>query len=183
MIDWLKEILKRILRVPSSIEQLKQRGLIVGDNFFMNTGCQIDWSHCWLIEIGNNVTLASNVYVLAHDASTKSYLGYTRIAQVKIGNNVFIGANCIVMPGVVIGDNVIIGAGSIVTKNIPDDMVAVGSPAKVFCSTDDYIRNQKLKMNAENCFGEEYTVRGNINNEMKVKMKSYLEKHGEGFVV
>lgn len=59
----------------------------------------IDPGHCWLIELGDDVTLAPRVHSLAHDASTKRELGYTRIAKVKIGSNVFIGAGSIVLSG------------------------------------------------------------------------------------
>ena len=106
-------------------------GLKIGNNCHIMGGCIIDPGHCWLIEIGDNVTLAPRVHILAHDASTKRELGYTRIGGVKIGNNVFIGAGSIILPGVFIGNNVIIGAGSIVCKDIPDNSIAIGSPSKV----------------------------------------------------
>ncbi|WP_253200562.1 DapH/DapD/GlmU-related protein [Clostridium sp. CF012] len=99
-------------------EQLIKMGLKVGKNFNRLGGCIIDDSHCWLITIGDNVTLAPRVHILAHDASTKMYLDVTKIGLVDIGNNVFIGAGSIILPNVKIGNNVIIGAGSIVTKDI-----------------------------------------------------------------
>ena len=55
----------------------------------------------------------------------------TQTAPVIIGNNVWIGGGAIILPGVTIGDNVVIGAGSIVTKSIPDNVIAVGSPCRV----------------------------------------------------
>ncbi len=69
------------------------------------------------------MTLAPRVHILAHDASTKIFLDYTKISNVKIGNNVFIGAGAIILPGSIIEDNVIIGAGSIVSKRIPANSV------------------------------------------------------------
>ena len=92
--------LKRVLKGKSLLDQLKENGLKVGKNFFMNSGCKIDFSH-WLIKIGDNVTLASNVIILAHDASTKRSLDYTKIALVEIGDNVFIGAGSIILPELV----------------------------------------------------------------------------------
>ena len=80
-------------------------------------------SHCWLISIGDNVTLAPYSQILAHDASTYNFIKYTKISDVTIGNNVFIGAGAIILPNVKIGDNVIIGAGSVVTKDIPNNSV------------------------------------------------------------
>lgn len=64
--------------------------------------------------------------------------------EVKIGSNVFVGAGSIILPGVTIGDRVVIGAGSVVTKDIPDNSVAVGNPAKVICSHDRYMQNKRI---------------------------------------
>jgi maltose O-acetyltransferase len=123
------------------------------------SGVIIDPSHCWHISIGDNVILAPNVHILAHDASTKPFLNYTRVANVQIGSRVFIGAGTIILPGVTIGDNVVIGAGSIVSKNIPTNSLAVGNPGKVICSLSDYIEKEKQKMTDKNCFDASYTLR------------------------
>lgn len=72
-----------------STKKLVKRGLKIGKGFSIQAKCMIDSSHCWLIQIGDNVTLAPGVHVLAHDASTKRSLGYTKIGLVRIGNNVF----------------------------------------------------------------------------------------------
>lgn len=97
-------------------------GLKVGTNFARLHGVILDPAHCWLIEIGNNVTLAPRVHVLAHDASTKFYLDYAKIGRVRIGNNVFIGAESVILPNVEIGDNVIVGANSTVTHSLEGDL-------------------------------------------------------------
>jgi maltose O-acetyltransferase len=178
----IKQILNKLLNNKTLIQQLKENGLKVGQNFFMNTGCMIDFSHCWLIEIGDNVTLGPNVTILAHDASTKFHTGYTRIAPVTIGNNVFIGVSSVVMPGVTIGNNVVIGAGSVVTKDILDDSLVVGSPAKVIGKTSDYILRQKALMRDDLLFDESFTLRGGISEEKKQKMKTILGENGQGFV-
>ena len=107
----IKNSIKAKIRGYISLEQLKKRGLIVGEHFAVQEGVIIDPDHCWLIEIGNNVTLAPRVHILAHDASMKRDLGVAKIGKVTIGNNVFIGAGTIVLPNVRIADNTIIGAG------------------------------------------------------------------------
>ena len=66
-------------------------------------------------------------------------------AKIKIGNNVFIGANTTLLYDVSIGDNVIIGAGSVVTKDIPDGVVSAGVPCKVIGKYDDFKEKMKLK--------------------------------------
>ena len=112
----LKGSLVGFFRGDPNLNKYKARGLKVGSNFNMLGGCIIDHSHCWLIRIGDNVTFAPRVHVLAHDASTKRVLGYTRIALTSIGNDVFVGASSTIMPGVTVGDGAVVGAGSVVTR-------------------------------------------------------------------
>ena len=100
------------------IKLLIKSGLKLGKNCFISHTVQIDATFPWLITIGNNCTLTQNVTILAHDASTKKYLGVSKVGTVTIGNKCFIGAGAVILPGVKVGNNVIIGAGSIVTKDI-----------------------------------------------------------------
>jgi len=140
------------LRGEQYLPKFINRGLKVGKNFKMMGGVIIDPMHCYHISIGDNVTLAPRVHVLAHDTSTYMFLRKTRAANIHIGNNVFVGASAIVLPGVTIGDNVIIGAGSVVTKDIPSNSVAAGNPAKIICPLDKYLEKEKAKMSDHNCF-------------------------------
>lgn len=182
----MKRYLKKImglLRGDLNLEKLKKRGLKVGENFKAIGQNIIDPTHCWHIKIGNNVVLAPRVHILAHDASTVLFNGYTKVANVVIGNNVFIGAGSIVLMGVTIGDNVIIGAGSIVTKNIPSNSVAVGNPAKVICTLEDYLAKENKEMNFENTFDEEFTLRNKKFNEFHaITMVEACRIHNKLFV-
>jgi len=153
----IRSILSHI-RGDQNINKLIKRGLKIGTGCKLGS-CIIDPSHCFHITIGDNVTFGPHVRILAHDASTKVFLDYTRVANVTIGNNVFIGAESIVLPGVSIGNNVIIGAGSIISRNIPANSVAIGRPAKVTKNLSDYLTQKKNEMNSNNTFGEEYTLR------------------------
>ena len=177
----LTELLYR-LRGEVTTEELIRRGLKVGVNFKRLNQVIIDDSHAWLIELGDDVTLAPRVHIIAHDASTKDYLGYTKIGRVTIGNRVFIGAESVILPGVTIGNDVIIGANSTVTHDIPDGMVAVGSPARVICTTEEYIKKERDRMQAAPVYGEEYTMRGNISEEKKQKQKDDLSSGIIGYV-
>lgn len=177
----LRRLYNRWLR-PNPLEELKARGLTVGDNFAMLDGVRLDWSHCWHITIGDDVTLAPDVRILAHDASTKRPLGYTRIGKVVIGDRVFIGAGSIVLPGVRIGSDVIVGAGSVVTKNVPDNTVVSGNPAKAIATVDEWLDRKKLEMESVPCFGAEYTVRQGVSAHMKAEMNERM-KDGIGYVV
>ena len=140
--NYLKELIYRF-RGEYTTEKLIKMGMKVGKNFGRLNGVILDPSHCWLIEIGDNVTIAPRVHILCHDASTKQFLGYTKIGRVNIGNNVFIGAESVILSGVNIGNNVIIGANSTVTHNVPDNSVVAGTPAKIICSLDEYLSKEK----------------------------------------
>ena len=121
----------RLIRGEVSTSFLIKRGLKVGKNFSRQGGVRIDTSYCFLIEIGDNVILAPNVTILAHDASLKNVLGVSQIGRVTIGNNVFVGAGSTILQNVKIGDNVIIGAGCIVSKDIPSNNVVMIDAAKL----------------------------------------------------
>lgn len=156
------------------IDTLVERGLIVGENLLIMNGVLIDPSHCWLITIGNNVVLSPFVHILAHDTSTKKWCGYTRIGRVVIGNNAFIGANSVILPGVTIGENSVIGAGSVVTHSIPDNVVAAGNPCRVISTLDSYRQKLDLQFESAPHWDERYTIRNNITPEMKREMKEKL---------
>jgi maltose O-acetyltransferase len=148
----------------------KKMGVKIGSNCKFQFDVVIDYSHYWLVEIGNNVTLAPRVHILAHDASTKQLFNYTRLGKVEIGNNVFIGAGSIILPGIKIGNNSIIGAGSVVSNSIPENSVAAGNPCKIICSIQEFESKRKEEFESSYKFDESYTLRGNITIEKKEEM-------------
>ena len=169
----MKSFFRRVInsiRGEQDLADLVKRGLTVGKNFSRQYGCIIDSSHCWLISIGDDVILAPRVHILAHDASTKRYLGYTKIGLVKIGDKTFIGAGSIILLNVKIGSNVIIGAGSVVAKDIPDNSVAIGNPAKVVANINDYLNKHRYLMKSRSVYDESWTIRGEISPDQKKKM-------------
>lgn len=171
--NYIKELIYR-LRGEYTTEKLVSMGMKVGKNFNRLNGVILDSSHCWLIEIGNNVTMAPRVHILCHDASTKNPLGYTKIGRVTIGDNVFIGASTVVLPGVTIGNNVIIGANSTVTHDISDDTVAAGNPARPLYTMEEYLAKERARMETSPCYGEEYTLRDNVSMEKRMQQKKEL---------
>lgn len=177
----LKEIIYR-LRGEYTTERLIKMGMRVGKNFNRLVGVILDPSHCWLIEIGDNVTMAPRVHVLAHDASTKYYLGYAKIGKVVIGDNVFIGADTVVLPNVRIGNNVVIGANSTVTRSLESGYVYAGNPAHKLCSIEEFVEKNKCLMELSPCYGEEYTLRQSVGLDKKRQMGEDL-KSGYGFIV
>ena len=179
--QWIKECVFRI-RGTYTVEKLVKMGLTVGKNFNPQLGFDLDASHCWLITIGDNVTFGPDVRILAHDASMHQALGYTKIAPVTIGDNVFIGAGSVVLPGVSIGSDSIIGAGSVVTKDVPAGMVFAGNPAKEICAVQEFLSKHKQKMQTCPCYDESYTLRQNISAEKKEQQKEELQDRA-GYVV
>ncbi len=173
----LRNILRNLLyrlRGEYTTQKLVDMGMRVGKNFKRLWGVILDPSHCWLITIGDNVTMAPRVHILCHDASTKTFLNYTKLGRVDIGNNVFIGAESVVLPGVTIGDNVVIGANSTVTHDIPSNSVAVGSPARVICTLDEYINKEKLRMKSSPMYDANYTLNGKLTLEKKEQQRKDL---------
>lgn len=173
--------IKAKIRGTIDLDRLKKDGLKCGKNLHVMGEVIIDPGHCFLIEIGNNVTLAPRVHILAHDASTKNFIGYTKIARVSIGNNVFVGAGSIILPGVKIGDNVVNGAGSVVTKDILSNTIVAGNPARKICEFGEWIEKRRQELKNGPVFDSSY-VYGNITNEKKEEMKKLLEDES-GYIV
>lgn len=111
-----------------------------------------------LISLGNNVQIASNVHFITHDI-THRMLNYMeeeaapgkkgkkyleKVGCIEIGDNVFIGSGTNILYNVRIGSNVIIGACSLVTKDIPDNCVAAGVPARKICGFQEYLEKRGL---------------------------------------
>lgn len=122
----------------------------VGKNFFANYNCTI--LDVAKVKIGDNCQMAPNVAIYTaghpvHSAARNSAYEYG--IEVTIGDNVWIGGNTVILPGVHIGDNVVIGGGSVVTKDIPDWSIAAGNPCKVIRKITEedkqyYFRDRKF---------------------------------------
>lgn len=126
------------------------KNIEVGEEFFANYNFTV--LDVAKVTIGDHAQIAPNVsiYTAGHPIHPDSRnSGYEYGIPVTIGNNVWIGGNSVILPGVTIGDNVVIGAGSVVTKDIPDNMIAAGNPCKVIkeiteADRDYYYKNKKF---------------------------------------
>lgn len=132
------------------INYLRSVGVSVGERCEVQkpTSLNIDTSRPSLLSIGNHVYLHRGLTIMSHDWASWVFLDkyhdfVPSHSKVTIGNNIWFGEFVTVLKGVKIGDNCIIGAGSIVTKDIPDNSVAVGVPARVVSSLDDYYEKRK----------------------------------------
>lgn len=172
----LKNIINKITNKKSELEILSERGLKYGKNFNMYN-CEIDSGHCFLIEIGDDVTMTHST-ILAHDATTKLDLGKTKVGKVKIGSRVFIGYGSLILCNVTIGDDVIVGAGSVVTKDIPSDSIVAGNPAKIIGKRSIYIEKHRENMQKSPVYN---TFWANKTNEEKNRMILELDNNQLGY--
>lgn len=104
----------------------------IGDSFFANHNCVM--LDCGKITFGNHVFVAPNCgfYTVGHPLNAEERNLWLEYAHpITVGNNVWIGGNVVVLPGVSIGNNTVIGAGSVVTSSIPDGVLAYGNPCRV----------------------------------------------------
>lgn len=152
LITIFKKVLHRIvlLYANSSYERkrayLISQGAAIGKKTRLN--CHVDafGTEPFLIRVGDDCLFASGVNFITHDGGIKVLNSLDKfngkrmdnMATITIGNNVYIGMGAYIMPGVSIGNNVIIGAASVVTKDIPDNSVCVGMPARRIESIDEY---------------------------------------------
>jgi len=156
IMSWISSILA--WRRRRYLEGLVNRGFRLGRNVEIIDTFFFDPSHCFLISIGDDCTLCPNVRLIAHDASTKKHLGYTKIGTIDIGEKCFLGDSVIVLPGVKIGANSIIGAGAVVTHDIPEGSVAAGNPARVIMTTNEYLEKISSVSGQKTIFNEDYYI-------------------------
>ena len=171
------DLLRRLrsLVVGDMTYALKKQGVNLGENIFIGMDVIIDPSFPWLITICDDCTLTSRTIILAHDASTKRHLGYTKVGTVFIGKRTFVGMGSVILPGVHIGENVIIGAGSVITKDIPDNSLVVGNPGRIIGPTDVYITRYRGILENSLTFDESWTLEGGVNSEKRQAMYKVLE--------
>jgi len=153
---WTKNQLKRLriacmLNSSSRNRYLKKHQIFqeMGDNVFFQP--RIIPSDPKLIKFHNNIVVTSNVTFVTHDVF---HLGLNNLGKgdfsyeqscIEVMDNVFIGCNTTILGNVKIGPNVLIGAGSVVTKDVPENSVVMGNPARVVSTFDEYLEKRKLK--------------------------------------
>ena len=142
-------IKKKYLQIRISFSNSENRAKIYRKYFGVSIGKNVrftgkpSWgTEPYLVEIGDDVTITQNVTFHTHDGGVglfrKEYPGINIFGRIKIGSNVFIGSDTIFLPGVVVGNNVVIASGSVVSKNIPNNSVSAGVPARVIKSLKEY---------------------------------------------
>ena len=142
----IKKILKKMLGKKDPVQSAIAAGMQVGKGFTCMGGCYFG-SEPYLITIGNDVRLSANITFVTHDGGTwafrdiPEYADVIKYGRISIGDRTFIGCNVTIMPGVKIGKRCVIGAGSVVTKDVLDNTVVAGVPAKFLMTTEEYAKS------------------------------------------
>lgn len=157
------------------VRHLRSRGVKVGEGVIFRDAksVTIDLTRPSLVEIGDNVDINVNFTIMTHDFASGVFLKkYNELinssGKVKLGNNIYIGRDVTILKGVSIGDNCVIGLGSVVTSDIPSNSVAVGSPARVICTIDDYFARRKGRCQQE-AFEYARSIKENFGREPQVE--------------
>ena len=183
VLNFLRARIRKILLEEIWLDDYLKRGMKIRKNSSIQPGVILDYSHCNLIKIGNNVTIAPQAYLLAHDASTKRELGYTKIGRIDIKDNVFIGSRALIMPGVTIGEGSIVAAGSVVTRDVKPNTIVAGNPAREIISKEEYINKNKELLERSPKFSYDYSnACDKFSEEMKNEMKEKL-RDTKGYMV
>lgn len=143
----LKDLYRLYLQKINPLKYAKKVGVNFVDGELHLYG-RVAWStEPWIITLGKNVHITNGVKFITHDGGTlifrKEVPDLEITKPIVIGDDVYIGNDVVILPGVTVGNRVIIGAGAIVSKDIPDNSVVVGVPARVVKTADEYL--EKIK--------------------------------------
>jgi len=129
------------------IEELRRLGVNVGSGVFIDYGVWVDGGNPQGVTIEDNACICYNTTIIAHDSSLSVITNFPTICKkTKICKNVYLGTGCTILAGVTVGENSIIGASSVVTKDIPPNSVAYGSPCKVVKSLEQFLAEKTAEM-------------------------------------
>ena len=175
----LSILISAINRRTDPIGFWKSKGLIIGDRCEIYPTASFG-SEPYLVELGSHVRINSGVHFITHDGGVWVLRDMNIIidgekidlfGKIKVGNNVHIGTNAMIMPGVTIGNNCIIGCSAVVTKNIPDNSVVGGIPAKVIETIDEYYNKHADKF--------DYTKEMSQKDKEEYLLKKYMDNKND----
>ena len=150
--EFFDYIYKRLIPISKYPDYLRKKGAHIGDNCEIYKSANFG-SEPYLISIGNHVRINSGVQLVTHDGgfwvlrevNRDLFSDADSFGKISINNNVHIGTNAIIMPGVTIGENSVIACGAVVTHDVPPNSVWEGVPAKNIESLEEYAQKAKLK--------------------------------------
>lgn len=175
----IRSLLARVLSNPK--KECIRNGIKMGK------GCSImSWkiiAEAYLIELGDYVQITDGVHLFTHGGGWVLRHGggisdYDSFGKIVIGDNVYIGNNACIMPGITIGNNVVIGASSVVTSNVPDNVVVAGNPARIINTIEDYYKKMlPYNVHCKNMTDKEkkdYLI--SLPSEKFIRVTKYIEK-------
>lgn len=151
----IRSLLNKYSFLRNPVRFCRKIGVKIGNNCIILGSHHPFGTEPYMITIGDHVRINEGVQFITHDGSVwviRYMTDYFHDAELKdidlfgtivVGNNVQIGSRALIMPGVKIGSNVIVGAGAIVTKDVPDNSIVAGVPAKVIETIDEYYNKHK----------------------------------------
>lgn len=149
----ISSIYEKLLPQREYPKYLRKKGMVIGENCEIYKGANFG-SEPYLITVGNHVRINAGVHIITHDGGMwvlrsekagfgKKYQYADKFGKVVIGDNVHIGTNAIIMPGVTIGDNAIIGCGAVVTHDVEANTIVAGIPARFIETLQDYAKKHE----------------------------------------
>lgn len=168
----IKKVILKLMNKNINEKKIKKLGVNLGkDCRFLSVNSSTFGSEPYLIKLGNHVTITSGVKFATHDGGVWVFREedpeIDNFYQITVGDNVFIGINTIILPGVNIGNNVVVGAGSVVTKDVPNNTVVGGNPAKKIKDMKEY--KNKVFQNAD------YTKKYSYKKKQRYLMNKFKE--------
>lgn len=173
---WSQVKRKILVRLLGKVRYARHLGVRVGD------GCRLYINYFgkepFLVSIGNRVTITSGVRILTHDGSTwlmRDEHGRRQLfRRVTIGDDVFIGVNSIILPGVEIGNKVVIAAGSVVAKSVPSGVIVGGNPARIIGDFESYKTRVLEKYRRQDEWLHDESYKSNVLRFLDTSMKGEL---------
>ncbi|HWD75962.1 MAG TPA: acyltransferase [Solirubrobacteraceae bacterium] len=176
-----RDILRRIRGQPTDAWMVR-RGLTLGTGAYINETATVDPDFLWLIFVDDEAVVADHAHIIAHDASTRHFTGYTRIARVHIGKRAYIGAGAIILPGVTIGDGAVVGAGSVVRRDVDPGTIVVGNPAQAVGTADDFAARHRARQAVRPSYPSHgFSGYGSVSSENMDRVRRELAD-GSGYV-
>lgn len=147
------QLLKR--KIKGSLQVAREDGMIVEEDVTVMGGVNFG-SEPYLIHLKKGCRISFDVAFITHDGGTwafrrvdEKYKNLAKFGKIIVGEESFIGCRSIIMPGVTIGKNCVVGAGSVVTKDVPDETVVCGVPARFICTTHEYAEKSMKMMSKD----------------------------------